>query len=170
MRYEVEVGGKLRHLQIDRDAGRFVVSLDGREWHIDASRVDAHLLSLIAGSASFEVTIARHASESGQFAIGVGSVPLIVSVNGQRRWSRKEEGAGAANGPQRLAAPMPGKIVRVLVSVGEIVQRRQPLIVVEAMKMENELRATHDGVVAELLVREGQSVDAGTLLAVIKSS
>jgi biotin carboxyl carrier protein len=62
---------------------------------------------------------------------------------------------------------MPGKIVRVLAKVGVAVQARQPLIVVEAMKMENELRATRAGVVSELLVQEGQSVDAGALLLVV---
>ena len=170
MRYEVEVGGRVRQVEIRREAGGLVVALDGRERHIDATRIDGHTLSLLLGSASFEVTVARQPSESGQFAIGVGGVPVTVLVNGRRRWARKEEGAGAADGPQRLAAPMPGKVVRVLVATGDKVQRRQPLIVVEAMKMENELRASHDGVVAELLVREGQSVDAGALLAVITSA
>jgi biotin carboxyl carrier protein len=62
---------------------------------------------------------------------------------------------------------MPGKVLRVLVTVGEAVTERQPVVVVEAMKMENELRAAAAGVVAELHVSEGQSVDAGTLLLVL---
>jgi biotin carboxyl carrier protein len=62
---------------------------------------------------------------------------------------------------------MPGKVVRVLVKAGDAVQARQPLIVVEAMKMENELRAARAGTVAELHAREGSSVDAGALLAVL---
>ena len=74
--------------------------------------------------------------------------------------------AGAA--PQRLVAPMPGKVVRVLVKTGDAVHARQPLVVVEAMKMENELRASRDGTVAEIHVREGQSVEAGALLIVIQ--
>ena len=65
---------------------------------------------------------------------------------------------------------MPGKIVRVLVRTGEAVQARQPLIVIEAMKMENELRADGIGTVAEILVKEGQSVEAGALLAVVHRS
>ena len=62
---------------------------------------------------------------------------------------------------------MPGKIVRVLAKVGDHVSHRQPVVVIEAMKMENELRATKDGVLTDILVREGQSVDAGTVLAII---
>jgi biotin carboxyl carrier protein len=63
---------------------------------------------------------------------------------------------------------MPGKIVRVLVDPGDVVAARQPLVVVEAMKMENELRAVRAGKVAEMHAREGQSVDAGALLVVIQ--
>ena len=63
---------------------------------------------------------------------------------------------------------MPGKIVRVLVQAGEPVRSRQPLVVVEAMKMENELRADRDGTITEIHAREGQSVDAGALLVVIQ--
>ena len=64
---------------------------------------------------------------------------------------------------------MPGKVVRVLVKPGEQVRARQPLVVIEAMKMENELRAVGDGVVAEINVAEGQSVDAGALVAVVRA-
>jgi len=67
----------------------------------------------------------------------------------------------------RIVAPMPGKIVRVLVRTGEAVRARQPLVVIEAMKMENELRAAGSGTVAEIQVTDGQSVEAGALLAVI---
>jgi biotin carboxyl carrier protein len=63
---------------------------------------------------------------------------------------------------------MPGKVVRVLVKAGDAVTARQPVVVVEAMKMENELRASRDGTVAEIHVREGMSVDAGALLLVIQ--
>jgi biotin carboxyl carrier protein len=63
---------------------------------------------------------------------------------------------------------MPGKIVRVLVKAGEAVRARQPIVVIEAMKMENELRAGRDGLVVELPAADGQSVEAGTLLAVIE--
>jgi biotin carboxyl carrier protein len=65
---------------------------------------------------------------------------------------------------------MPGKVVRVLVQAGQAVRARQPIVVIEAMKMENELRAGHDGTVTELQARDGQSVEAGALLAVITAA
>ena len=165
MRYEVDVNGRAVQVDVHRADGHFVVTVDGREWTVDAARVDAHMLSLLIGSSSQEVTIAADKT-SGQLAVGIKAVPLAVTVNGRGRWVRKDDGR-AGNGPQRLVAPMPGKVVRVLAKPGTAVQPRQPLVVVEAMKMENELRATRSGVVAEVLVHEGQSVDAGTLLLVV---
>jgi biotin carboxyl carrier protein len=67
----------------------------------------------------------------------------------------------------RVTAPMPGRVVRVLVAVGDKVTARQPVVVMEAMKMENELRAGRDGSVAEVLVQEGLAVDTGTVLVIV---
>ena len=123
---------------------------------------------------SYEVTVAPDVS-SGQLVVGVAGpgsslgrriTPVVVTLNGRRR--RKEDGAQAGSGPQRIVAPMPGKIVRVLVKTGEAVHARQPLVVVEAMKMENELRTGRDGTVAEIHAHEGMSVEAGVLLVVIQ--
>jgi len=75
--------------------------------------------------------------------------------------------SNSATGPQRVVAPMPGKVVRVLVKPGDPVRARQGLVVIEAMKMENELRAARDGTVTEVQAREAMSVEAGTLLVVI---
>lgn len=167
MQYEVEIGGRVRQVRVRRANGTFLVSVDGRERAIDAARIDPHTLSLLVGAASHDVTIVPDMA-TGQLVVRVGGVSLPVALNSRRRWRRKDDGAAGPGGSPRLLAPMPGKIVRVLVRAGELVRRRQPLIVMEAMKMENELRASHEGVVAELLVTEGQSVDAGALLLVVE--
>jgi biotin carboxyl carrier protein len=186
MQYEVEVNGRIRQVNVHRTDGHFVVSLDGVDWIVDAARVDQHTVSLLVAAGgdargartaavhsaaggrvtSHEVTLTPDAA-SGRTAVAVGAVPLMVTLNGRRRRSRQDDGSRAAGGPQRLLAPMPGKVLRVLVAVGQSVAARQPVVVVEAMKMENEIRVAVDGVVAELLVAEGQSVDAGTLLVVV---
>jgi biotin carboxyl carrier protein len=160
--YEVDVNGRVLHVNVHRADGHFVVTVDGREWAIDAPAW-MHTLSLLVGASARK---SNCGGAAGRLAVSIKGVRLSVTVNGRRRWGRKEDGA-AAGGPEQLVAPMPGKIVRVLAKVGAAVQARQPLIVVEAMKMENELRATRAGVVSELLVQEGQSVDAGALLLVV---
>ncbi len=176
MQYEVEIGGRRRQVVVTRTGDTFAVSVDGRTRHVDATRIDAHSLSLLVDGvwpdatpvrASHEVSVVADAAGA-QHMVHVGAVPVAVVLNGRRRWGRKEEGQAAGSGPQRLVAPMPGKVVRVLVAAGDRVSPRQPVVVVEAMKMENELRASREGTVAEIHVREGMSVDAGTLLVVIQ--
>ena len=168
MQYEVEIGGRRRQVVVTRAGDGFAVSVDGRTRPVDVARIDAHTLSLVVdGVWSHEVSVATD-PVSGQLMVHVGATPIAVTLNGRRRWGRKAEGAGAGSGPQRLVAPMPGKVVRVLVTAGDRVTARQPVVVVEAMKMENELRASREGTVAEIHVREGMSVDAGALLLVIQ--
>jgi len=171
--YELEINGRRRRVAIARVGGIVHVTIDGRPFEVDASRIDAHTMSLIvsAGAASafrrtYEVTLAPDAASS-SLSVNVGGSLVRVGLNGRRRWGRHDDGAGAA-GPQRVVAPMSGKIVRVLVQSGEAVRARQPLVVVEAMKMENELRAGRDGTVAEVRAQQGQSVDAGALLVVVQ--
>jgi biotin carboxyl carrier protein len=111
--------------------------------------------------------IAFSPSAEGVLTVHVDGVPVEVSINQMRR-----AGAAAAHsadgGPQRVTAPMPGKIVKLLVKPGEKVQARQGVIVVEAMKMENELRAHAAGTVSEVRVTEGTSVEAGAILVILE--
>ena len=181
MQYEVEIGGRIRHVRVNREDGQFLVDVDGRRWRVDAARLDSHRLSLLIGAvepentgervpgapASVEVAFTPNGA-AGQLAVQVGAETVHAGVNG-RRWHRRDDHAGHAAGPQRVVAPMPGKVVRLLVGAGQTVAARQPLVVVEAMKMENELRAAAAGVVSQVAVSEGQSVEAGGLLVVITS-
>ena len=172
LQYDVEINGRLRQVAVHRVNGRFAVAIDRRQWMIDVARIDATTWSLLIDEGgricSHEVTLAVGA-EAGVLNVRVNGAPVAVRVNGTRRLGRKDQGAqaGGGSGPLRVLAPMPGKIVRVLVRAGEAVRAGQALIVIEAMKMENELRAAGAGTVADIQVREGQSVEAGALLAVI---
>jgi len=177
MHYEVEVGGRRRQIVVTRTAGTFAVAVDGHTRHVDAARIDAHTLSLVVDSVSPENASVRRSGHEvsvvpdpigGQLVVHVGAVPVAVALNGRHRWGRKDDGRAPGSGPQRLVAPMAGKVVRLLVNTGDTVRPRQPVVVVEAMKMENELRATREGKVAEIHAREGTSVDAGALLIIIQ--
>ena len=190
--HEIDINGRVRHIVVNRADNGFAVAVDGRTWQVNAARVDAHTLSLLIGDEndfdvvsafrrtvtrrSYEVTLAPDQTSArlvvhvagpvGSF--GRRTIPVVVALNGRRRRGRQEDGTQAGSGPQRIVAPMPGKIVRVLVRSGEAVRASQPLVVVEAMKMENEVRADRDGTVAEIHAQEGTSVDAGVLLVVIQ--
>lgn len=176
MIFEVAIGDRVRTVGIARKGALLHVDIDGRTHVVDARRINDAVISLLVQpeggtmpSQSVDAALAgRHAS--GEFDVHLEGRTIALEIRPAGSFGRqKKEGAGAqGSGPQRLLAPMPGKVVRVLVKPGDDVTARQGLVVVEAMKMENELRAARDGRVREVAVTEGQSVDAGTVLAVIE--
>ena len=167
MQYEVEVNGRVRQVNVHRTGNTFDVTVDNRSWRVDAAHVDTRTMSLVIdpSGASYDVGFASDAA-TGLLWVRVGTTHIPVTLNGRRR--RRDEPGQAGAGPQRIVAPMPGKIVRVGVKAGEAVIARQTVVVIEAMKMENELKAGRDGTVGELHAQEGASVDAGALLVVIQ--
>jgi biotin carboxyl carrier protein len=168
MQYDVEIGGRIRHVTVVRTGASFAVTVDGRTRSIDVARIDAQTLSLLVDGVWPKDVVVTPNPASGQLTVVVDGMPVDVAVNGRRTRRRRADAGQAATGPQRVNAPMPGKVVRVLVNAGDAVRARQPLAVIEAMKMENELRAGRDGTVAEVLAQQGDSVEAGALLIVIQ--
>ena len=170
MQYEVDVHGRVRQVAVHRAGDTFDVTVDGRSWRVNAARVGTRGMSLVMesgtpGAASYDVGFAQDPA-TGLLDVRVGTTHVAVALNGRRR--RHDDAGPAGEGPQRIVAPMPGKIIRVGVKPGERVLARQTIVVIEAMKMENELKARRDGTVAELHAQEGASVDAGALLVVIQ--
>jgi biotin carboxyl carrier protein len=115
---------------------------------------------------SFELAIDDDPDGATVYVEGQPIPVRMAGVAGRfgRRGSSSEQGA---SGPRRIVAPMPGRVVKVLVKPGDTVEARQGVVVVEAMKMENELRAPGAGTVTEVKVAEGASVEANTVLVVI---
>ncbi len=130
----------------------------------DIVRAGQHSWSILLGTRSYEVAVVENGGE------------LIVSVNGRvvpvalptaRFGARGRAAVERADGPQAIVAPMPGRIVKLLVKPGDAVAARQGLVVVEAMKMENELRSPKAGTVTEVRVTEGMSVEARMVLVIV---
>ena len=170
---QVEVNGRTRIVSVEPVApgsGRFRVTIDGRTREVDARSVDAWTLSLIvldAGGASHEVGLVD-SGVPGELIVQTREGPWRAVVKGRKAPRDRSAGSAGPSGEQRVVAPMPGKVVRVLVAQGAAVQARQGLVVVEAMKMENELTSPMDGRVKAIAVEEGMSVKAGRLLVVIE--
>jgi biotin carboxyl carrier protein len=173
MKLQLEIAGRARVVEVQRDAQRQRVSVDGREHLVDAVRIGRDTWSLIITDPATGSVRSVEATVTSQAGTGVADVFIdghripVAHLNGRGRRARGE-GSAHGGGPQRLTAPMPGKVVRVLVSPGDEVQPRQGLVVIEAMKMENELRAAGAGRVRDVFVQEGQSVEAGTALVVVE--
>ncbi len=171
MTFEIELNGRTHAVSIERvgsNPHHYRVTVDGVPRLVDAVRVDEGLLSLILSDgdgASHQVAVTESGT-AGEQTVILPEGALTVVVNG-RRARRGGDAAGLA-GEQRIVAPMPGKVLRVLARAGDSVTLRQPLVVIEAMKMENELGSPKAGRVREVSVTEGQSVEAGRLLVVVE--
>jgi biotin carboxyl carrier protein len=169
MKFEVQLtapsGKKVRAVELERKADRWKIALDGRPVNADAVEIAPNTLSILLEGQSHEVRITP--SPDGVFKLQTGLQEFTAEVVDPRAWRGRLHGALEAEGRQQVVAPMPGKVVRVLVEVGDKVEAGQGLLVVEAMKMQNEIRSPKSGTVERLHVKEGQPVNAGEALCVI---
>jgi biotin carboxyl carrier protein len=143
--------------------GRPRVRVDGRPVAVDARLPAAATGSLLVDGASHQVDMVE---ERGGWRVWIDGEAFQARVEGAARRRGRVGGVAAGTG-QRLLAPMPGKVVAVLVEVGQAVEAGTGLVILEAMKMENEFRAGVAGIVTEVHVAAGEAVDAGDLLVVI---
>ena len=169
MKFEVQLTGpsgkKLRAVELEREADRWKIALDGQPVNADAVEIAPNTLSLLLEGQSYEVHITP--SPDGVLKLQTGLQEFTAEVVDPRAWRGRRHGALEAEGRQQVVAPMPGKVVRVLVEVGDKVEAGQGLLVVEAMKMQNEIRSPKSGTVERLHVKEGQPVNAGEALCII---
>jgi biotin carboxyl carrier protein len=172
MKFQFDIADRERTVDVQRQADGFLVTVDGHPRRVDAVRVDPETWSLLVHDAdgtpsSVEAVVVAQNGDGTMHVYVGGRCVTVETRGGLGRRSRDRAGTSGA-GPQRVTAPMPGKVLKVLVKSGDDVQPRQGLVVVEAMKMENELRASRAGRVREVFVSEGQSVEAGTALIVVE--
>ena len=170
-RYAVKIGGRERVIELRNGGeGALEIFVDGAERDLDVREVEPGVWSLMAGG---EQVIAQVDGALPKLTIEIGRPgdPVIVTaeVTDARSAAVAQliKRSDAPVGPTALKAPMPGRVVKVLVKVGDKVTSGQPTVVVEAMKMENELRAPRTGAVRELRCAEGETVEAGQDLVVI---
>jgi biotin carboxyl carrier protein len=163
MKYDVRIGGKTRAVELTRNCEKWCISLDGNSLDADAVEVAPNTFSILFEGESFEVRVAP--MPDGSLALHAGVAEFTAEVDDPRAWRGRRHGIFEAEGRQQIAAPMPGKVVRILVNAGESVEVGQGLLVVEAMKMQNEIRSPKNGRVEKLFVQEGQAVNAGDVLA-----
>jgi biotin carboxyl carrier protein len=169
MRYLTQVRGDQEPTSVDVESlaeGRFAVTVNGRRREVDALAMSHGAVGLLIDGESFSVELEDRGDEVG---VLVRNQVTLIDVADERRLRLR---AGAAQfkveGKQTVCAPMPGKLVKVLVKVGEEVKEGQGLVVVEAMKMENELKSPKAGKVVELLVKEGSAVENDARLVVVE--
>ncbi|MGH9516675.1 MAG: biotin/lipoyl-containing protein [Terriglobales bacterium] len=171
--YQISVSGKTHKVEVEPLTAAppsngelaFRVRLDGREVTVNCVPLNDRTLSLILNGQSFEVQF-QLTAESLQVALRGAICECIVS-NPRSLRTRKKAGL-ADSGEQKLTAGMPGKVVRIIAAVGDQIKAGQGILVIEAMKMQNEVRSPKDGQLKKLLVGQGANVVAGEALAIIE--
>jgi biotin carboxyl carrier protein len=164
MLYDVTIDGKNYRLELERAEGRWSCRLDGREVEIDAVLARPDVLSLRIGNQAYEIKSERVGND---WHLWVGGARFASEVRDPRSL-RSRTRAADDHGPRKLTAPMPGKVVRVLVREGDVVEAGAGVLVVEAMKMQNEIKSPKKGTIQKMLAAEGIAVNAGDVLAIVE--
>ena len=165
MTYDVIVDGKTHRLELTEGEKTWLCKVNGHAVEVDAALTARDVLSVLVGGDAFEIK--RERSLQGELHLVIGSARYAIDVQDPRSLRTRRASAGGEAGPQKITAPMPGKIVRISVAAGDEVKAGQGVIVMEAMKMQNEMKSPKDGKVQKILTSEGATVNPGDVLAVI---
>jgi biotin carboxyl carrier protein len=169
MKLTADIAGDRHELNIRRDGTRLAARIDERSYEIEARETRAGVYLLIVDGRVYECRVDQGHGARASFNVSVGGHVYAVSLADPKRLRGAEvAGAHAAEGSAQIIAPMPGKIVRVMIEAGAQVEAGDGLVVVEAMKMQNEMKSPKAGTVTALHARIGATVNAGDVLVVVE--
>jgi biotin carboxyl carrier protein len=165
LKIQVTIRGRVRTVEASTLNGKIKFAIDGSETEADAVATAPMLYSILLEGRSFEAHIKESSDDC--LTVMIDGREFPVKIGDPRRWRRRHGAALEVEGRQQVIASMPGKVVRVLVATGQAVEAGQGLVVIEAMKMQNEVRSPKSGKVERLLAVEGQAVNGGEILAIV---
>jgi biotin carboxyl carrier protein len=166
MIYDVVIDGTTHRVELTKRENTWLCKVDDTMMELDAAFTARDVMSILLGGKAYEIK--RERALSGETHMIVGSDRYASEVQDPRSLKTRRAKAGTTEGPQKLTAPMPGKIVRILLPEKSEIEAGQGVIVIEAMKMQNELKSPKKGVVSKVLVAEGATVNAGDALVIIE--
>ncbi len=165
MKFVATIGDRVESVDITGSGGGYRVTIGDQVWEVDARLTAPHSYSLLVGGVSY---VADVSEQEGASVVHVGGETYEVQVEEHTRYTiRTQGGLATQRGARTLTAPLPGRITHVAVQPGDAVSPGDTLLVIEAMKMENEFKASAAGRVVEVRVAAGQAVNAGDVLLVI---
>ncbi len=165
MKFEAQQGSETIPVEVVGAEGRFTVTIAGEALAVDARQTSEGIWSILLDGGSH---VADVTEQDGVYVVDVAGERYAIRVEEETRYIIRTRGARGAAGGQVLKAPMPGKVTLIEVAVGQTVAPGDGLIVLEAMKMENEFKAAVAGTVREIRVAPGQAVNPGDVLVVIE--
>ena len=166
MTYDVIIDGTQHHVEMEAQGESWHCRVDGQEIIVDAAFTARDVISMLVDNRAHEIK--REYSMLGDTHIIIGSERFAAEVRDPRSLRSRRAAAGIGEGPQKIIAPMPGKVVRLMVAEKDEVEAGQGILVVEAMKMQNEIKSPKKGVVQKIMVAEGSNVNPGETMAIVE--
>jgi biotin carboxyl carrier protein len=168
MKLTAEIDGEQHALEVRREGARVYAEVGGRAYELEARETEAGAYLIVLDGRVYECRVEAAGAPGGAAKVEVGGRAHVVALFDPRRLRAAGAGGAQDQGRAVVAATIPGKVVRVLVEEGARVEAGEGLVVVEAMKMQNELKSPKAGTVTELRARAGATVNAGDVLAVVE--
>jgi len=168
MKLRTELNREQCELTLEFEDSTVSADICGRKYQLELRQFDDHAVLLFESGRVFEFHVNPHHASHNVFDVAIRGNNHLVTVIDPRRLRTDEDADRHHQGTAEIIAPMPGKVVRVLVESGQEVDTGTGLVVVEAMKMQNEMKSPRAGAVVSIRVAAGDTVEAGTLLAVIE--
>ena len=168
MKLTAEIACERHELDIKQDGSRVTAEIDGRVYELEARTPRPGVYLLLAGGRVYECRVDHTETNREAVEVTINRHTYAVTLADPKRLRGTQTVGGHAHGTSEIVAPMPGKVVRVLVEVGTEVEAGVGIVVVEAMKMQNEMKSPKAGKVTSVNVREGATVNAGDVLAVVE--
>jgi len=168
MNLQAQVGETLHNIEIKRDGEKVFAKIDDREYELEASEPEPNVFLLKHNGQVHEFYVGSAGKTGQPQIVSSRTRDVEVTLIDPKRLRGSAGASGAADGVVEIKTMMPGKVVRLLKAKGDTVEKGEAVLVVEAMKMQNDLKAPKAGVVKEIRVEEGATVSAGDILAVIE--
>lgn len=168
MKLLADIEGEKHELQLRLDGERVFAEVDGRAIELNVRETEAGGYLLVIDGRVYDCRVGRNASELERMEVHVRNRAYSIALTDPKRMRATKSAAAHGEGSAQIISQMPGKVVRVLVAVGSEVEAGASVIVVEAMKMQNEMKSPKAGTVTTLNAKVGETVNAGEVLAVIE--
>ena len=168
MKHQAQLGETLHNVEIKREDHKVVAVVDDREYELVASEPEPNVFLLKHAGRVHEFYVAPVAQPGASQVVSSRKADVEITLIDPKRLRGSGIAGASADGLAEIRTMMPGKVVRLIASIGDVVEKGDAVLVVEAMKMQNDLKAPKAGTVKEIRVSEGSTVTAGDVLAVIE--
>lgn len=168
MKLIAELEDEKHTVEVKRDANKLTADINGRIYELEASEPEPNVWLFKHENKIYQIFVSPHERTGEPFAVNAGKRQYEIKIYDPKRLRGSNGGGESAGGAAEIKTAMPGKLVRVLVATGAEIKKGEGVLIVEAMKMQNEMKSPKDGIVREIRFTEGATVNAGDILAVIE--